>query len=373
MKLVVTISLFIFFFLFDSTAQTYSNKVVGKKKKSEIDSLKVSEYPYMLPILGEKVTQLGFDLPYSAGLSVQYLYQKSELIISNLNVGFNHGEMFNLDQIVRFNSTSATTNGINVRPDFWLFPFLNVYGILAKSSNRTNVDFGVYIPGNIEVNDENLDWSWQNIMDVQTEANFDATTSGFGFTPTVGVGGGFLALDMNWTWTDIPELEKPAKVFIFGPRLGKSFQFGKPEQNIAIWAGAFRVKMNRATSGSLLINDVLPGLDDKIQTGLEKVEENQQMVNDWWDSLLPPQQQNPVNKAKKAAADKALEVAGGALDAASRAESVQYNLDKKQKHMWNFLLGSQYQMNKHWMLRAEVGILGGRQQFIGGLQYRFGL
>ena len=41
--------------------------------------------------------------------------------------------------------------------------------------------------------------------------------------------------------------------------------------------------------------------------------------------------------------------------------------------MWNFILGTQYQLNKHFMLRGEVGFLGSRQQFIGGIQYRFGL
>jgi hypothetical protein len=41
--------------------------------------------------------------------------------------------------------------------------------------------------------------------------------------------------------------------------------------------------------------------------------------------------------------------------------------------MWNFVLGTQYQVNKHFMIRAEAGFLGSRQQIITGLQYRFGL
>jgi len=53
--------------------------------------------------------------------------------------------------------------------------------------------------------------------------------------------------------------------------------------------------------------------------------------------------------------------------------SVQYSLSKRPKDMWNFVVGSQYQINKHYMLRVEFGFLGSRKQFIGGLQYRFGL
>ena len=36
-----------------------------------------TEYNFLLPIFGKKVHALGFDLPYSAGISVNYLTQKS--------------------------------------------------------------------------------------------------------------------------------------------------------------------------------------------------------------------------------------------------------------------------------------------------------
>jgi hypothetical protein len=41
--------------------------------------------------------------------------------------------------------------------------------------------------------------------------------------------------------------------------------------------------------------------------------------------------------------------------------------------MWNLVVGSQFQLNKNWMVRAEAGFLGDRTQFIAGIQYRFGL
>ena len=53
--------------------------------------------------------------------------------------------------------------------------------------------------------------------------------------------------------------------------------------------------------------------------------------------------------------------------------TVQYSLDKRVKNMWNMVVGTQFQLNKHWMIRAEYGFLGSRSQFVGGLQYRFGL
>lgn len=355
-------------------AQNYSNKVVGKKNAAEIDSIKNTEYPYSLPIWGDKVTQKGYQLPYSAGISTQYVWQKSELIIENLSVGFNNQPMHDLDEIIRFDKALSEASVVNLRPDIWLFPFLNVYGIFAYSKPSTQVDFGIWIPDSSD--------NWKEIYSYSTKAEFNASSVGFGLTPTIGIGGGFLALDMNMAWTDVDALDKPVFTYIFGPRLGKTFKLKKPERNIAIWAGGFRVKYSSETSGSLALSELIE--DDgtessKIDDAQQKVNDSQQQIDEWWNGLTPPQQNNPVNKAKYEAANKALTAAGNILNAAGDAmntianSTVQYSLDKRLKDMWNLVLGAQFQFNKHWQLRLEYGFLGTREQFIGGLQYRFGL
>jgi len=115
-------------------AQVFTNKEVGKKNEELVDSLKKSDYPYSLPIGGDKATKAGYSLPYSAGLSVQY-FGSDLLIIDNLLVGFNNGPMYNLDGIVRFDESNAKASAITIRPDSWLFPFLNVYGIPGKAQS----------------------------------------------------------------------------------------------------------------------------------------------------------------------------------------------------------------------------------------------
>src|SRR5688572_10906502 len=85
-------------------AQVYTNKEMGKKNEALVDSLKNSEYPYLLPIWGKKVAKKGFNLPYSAGLGVNYLWQKSDLVIDNLNIGFNNGPLYDIDEIVRIHT-----------------------------------------------------------------------------------------------------------------------------------------------------------------------------------------------------------------------------------------------------------------------------
>jgi len=358
--------------ILNSYAQYTTDKVMGPKNQALADSLKKYEYPYLLPIWGKKVVAKGFNIPKSAGFSAQYLYQRSDIIIENLAVGFNHGPLYNLDQIIRFNSAVATSNGVNVRPDIWVFPFLNVYGILAKSNTSTAIDAGVWLPDSS---------GWHQITSIKTKANFNATTVGFGITPTVGIRGFFLILDMNFSWSDIDALQKPAFVSIFGPRFGKNITLKKPDRNIAMWIGGFRVKISSETSGSLNASDLFPTAEwgAKVSEGNQKLQENQQQVDAWWNGLTPAEQKNPVNAAKHDAANAALGLYGKVLDGASQVvdnasnASIQYSLEKRQKQMWNFIIGSQYQINRSFQLRAEAGIFGSRVQFIGGLQYRFNL
>jgi hypothetical protein len=138
--------------------------------------------------------------------------------------------------------------------------------------------------------------------------------------------------------------------------------------------------MDNGTSGSLNTSDLFPVQDwqQKVDTGFMKVANAQNEVNSWWNGLSALDQKNPVNIAKYNVANAALAKAGQFLTGASQAitnagsSTIQYSLDKAPKDKWNFIIGSQFQIDKRFMIRAEYGFLSGRHQFLGGLQYRFG-
>jgi hypothetical protein len=187
---------------------------------------------------------------------------------------------------------------------------------------------------------------------------------------------------MNMAWTDVSALDKSVFTYVFGPRIGKKFDFkNKPERNVNFWVGGFRLKFSSATSGSLNLSELanIDELQGRIDAGIQKVGETQVAVNDWWNGLTPIEQKNPVNIARYNTANRALTTAGNFLNEADAAlndeksATVQYSLDKRVKDMWNFIVGAQFQLNKHIMVRGEYGFLGSRNQFIGGVQYRFGL
>jgi hypothetical protein len=80
-----------------------------------------------------------------------------------------------------------------------------VYGIIANAKSKTNVDVSIWVP---RINES------EEILNIKTNPEFNTTTAGFGFTPTAGFFGGWIAFDMNLTWTDVDAQEKPVFAFV---------------------------------------------------------------------------------------------------------------------------------------------------------------
>jgi hypothetical protein len=373
MKRKYVLLVLIFGFFLDVNGQVFTNREQNPQDSLSKEDWKAKEYPFVLPILGKKAVQAGYELPYSAGISVQYFAQTSDIILENLQVGFNGGPLTDLSSLVKFDLAKARASALTFRPDVWVLPFLNVYGILGKAQASTEVKYRVDAPEDIA--------NTVPLLSGSSLVEFQTTTFGFGIMPTIGIKGAFLALDMNIAWTDVPQLDRPTRTFVFGPRLGKNFNLRKPEQSIAVWIGGFRVSLDAATDGILPLNEALDvdGLGGRIDAAENKVGNAQVRVDTWWASLSPLEQRNPLNVARHDAANRALSAAGRVLVGADMAlntaanSTVEYSLDRRPKDPWNFLTGMQYQLNKHWMVRVEAGYLSSRTQFMGGLQYRFGL
>ncbi len=85
----------------------------------------------------------------------------------------------------------------------------------------------------------------------------------------------------------------------------------------------------------------------------------------WYDGLDPVRQGIVDNSAFPELIN--------SLDNRDGDSEISYAMDKKPKQEWNFLVGGQFQLNKRWMLRSEVGIIGDRKSFLASFNYRFKL
>ncbi len=79
-------------------SQVFSNKELGQQNQDIIDSLRSADYPYLFPIWSKKATAEGFNPLYSARLGINYVCQESNIVIDNLQAGFNDGPRNNMDK-----------------------------------------------------------------------------------------------------------------------------------------------------------------------------------------------------------------------------------------------------------------------------------
>jgi opacity protein-like surface antigen len=332
------------FLLFGTTQlyAQYASTKINDKHQVYIDSLKQVKYNNLLPIWGQKVYQKGFDIPYPTGVMVNYVYAKQGLIIENMRLGL---KTDNIDlpltgvDFIEFGNNYTTASTVMVRPDIWVLPFLNVYGLFGRGNSKTEVNL-------------KFPFELQSIVEQQVNTN------GFGLTAAAGIGALWLAVDGNITWNKPELLKDPVQVKTFGLRLGQNFvNKSKPYRNFGVWAGAMSIALGSNTVGEITLNEALP------PNTWERADEIVASYYDWYD--------NTATIAQKIIADKTLGPIVDAIDGADGDAIIRYGLDKRTKQKWNGIIGAQYQHNKNWMFRSEAGIIGDRKSFLLSVNWRF--
>jgi hypothetical protein len=320
----------------------YASRKLSKAQQAYTDSLKQLEYNHIFPILGQQAYRRGFDIPYPAGLMANYIWMKQGIVIENFQLGI---QSENADipmapvDFIDFGTNTNTSYVTSFRPDLWILPFLNVYGLFGYGSSTTEVNLVKPV----------------NLNSVVTQ---NLSMAGFGVMGAFGLGPLFMSIDANWTWTKPELLEDPVLANVLGIRVGKSFVFKHhPQRNIAIWVGGMRARMSSATVGAIQMKDAIP------QETWDRVDEIVDEYHTWYDGLGPIQKEIVDNSAFPALID--------ALDNADGNTVIHYGMDKRPEQEWNMVVGGQFQLNKHWQFRTEGGIVGDRKSFLLSANYRF--
>lgn len=320
----------------------YASTKIKDIHQAYTDSLKQVKYDNVFPIWGQKAYQKGFDIPYPTGVMVNYFYVKQGLTIDNMRLGILTD---NLDvpltgvDFIEFGDNTSTARTLMFRPDIWILPFLNIYGLFGTGTSTTEVNI-------------KFPFELKSIVDQQVR------TTGFGLTAAGGLGPVWLALDGNITWTKPELLDKPVKVNTFGIRLGHNFiSEKKPDRNLGVWIGAMSVKLGANTTGEVALKDALPS------ETWERADQIVETYNDWYD--------NTATIPQRLIADEILTPLVDRIDAADGDAIIRYGLDKSVAQQWNGIIGLQYQPNKNWMFRTEGGIIGDRKSILLSINWRF--
>jgi len=332
--------LFILFFTLSLVSEKTYAQGIGKSDnpayKKYYDSLKKMDYPYMFPLLGKKAYKKGYDLPFAWGISGIYFTQRQEININRTLIGVNGSGKADLSSFINFGPTIATTNAYTVRPDLWILPFLNIYGILGGGTTETEVNLLAPIG-------------------LQTTQRFAVSSFGLGATLAGAVGPIWLAWDNNYNFADIDVIVEPVPAFNSSFRVGHTLMNpSKATNSLSVWVGVFYQSIQNDTKGSIPLQDIFPNVGDGAVVG---------NLRDWAETL-PPAQRIVVNQIISK-----LEEAGNGADISK--STIDYELEKEVAAPFNMILGAQYQFNKHWILRTELGVFGKRSQFLLNLNYRF--
>jgi hypothetical protein len=282
---------------------------IGEDEKPSQTQKAVEPITRVLPIWGEKVRAMGYDLPLPFGAGINFVYMDQGLDIRNLKIGF--GSADREVERLTFSDASAKDKAVTARLDFWLLPFANIYGIIGYIDGETELD--VNLPA-ITVNVPGI--GPVPILDPATlnfDIDYNGTTYGGGITLAGGYKDFFGSLDANYTYTDINLVNGDIKTLTISPRLGVLVDPAIIKGSFAFWIGAMYMDYKQTVTDSV---------------NLKKL-----------DSRLP-------------------------------AVDLDFEIDIKNEEHWNFLMGSQWEITKRWQITVEGGV-GNRRQIVLGSSFRF--
>ena len=288
---------------------------------------------HTFPIWGDEARARGYDIPLPFGINLNYMNMRQNISVdsisfSGLALG-NHpipGDMFNIDA----GHTREQSKTETLRLDMWVFPFLNVYGLVGHSrgSSVSNVSVdadpsrytGVdrVIAGAVHRLYEN-----GSLQDIDFTLDFKGTTWGTGMTLAGGYGNWFGLVDTNYTRTSFNILDGSISALTVSPRVGYRFNLQGPwgPSHLGVWLGSMYQDVQQEFNGSIA-------------------------------DLNMPASLQPL------------------IDAVNQSGNGRFSVKQRLTSPWNMLVGTQYEIMPHFNLLTEIGFNERNSFFIAG-EYRF--
>lgn len=331
------------------------------------------EWPYSMPIWGKKAAERGYKIQLPYGLNVNYVYNRMDLEIFQFDMSIGNDPNSNINKLIDeyineenlgFTNTIGKTNGMNLRADVWVFPFLNVYGIYANSTGNTEVS----LQPTWYDQDGNLVLS---LGEVTSRVDFDANTFGFGSTVVGKIYDNyFFSVDGNLSWSYSELLDDPAQLMVVSARVGDRIQLGK-ESFLAVYVGGmYRGFVDqRGNFGQIGIQEALPNLGSELLPAIdERISDNNEKISQLDPNKPLEQKQIEILQRKNQILREIETSVEGIL-----GSNVNYNIQKDIINNWSVQFGFNLEINQSLTIRGEFGKGNGNDFVLTGVQYRFGL
>lgn len=313
------------------------------------------DYPYFLPIWGKELTKrnIKFQLPF--GVNTNYVFNRMVLEMTDFSLDINGIPVEGINEdTLGFQEIIAKTSGLNARADVWILPFLNFYGIYAENNGSTQVSMNPFDSGLIELD----------------EVDFRSSTWGVGTTFVYGWRNVFVSSDVNYTSSGSNILEDRVGFLVASVRVGKRVDFSN-DMALAVYVGGMYRDFvgHEANNGNVMLAEYFPDLKDGILERIDnKVTSNEGKIAD------PdyPYNADDLTKLELRTRNLGLNAISAKIENAPPGQ-VNYSLKKDIVQAWSLQVGLNFEFDKHWMVRGELGYSSGQTFLMTGLQYRFGL
>ena len=184
----------------------------------------------MFPLWKSLAQDKDMPSPFGFGVNVYYqdqlfTFKESKLIIPGFPVT---GSIPN-DVKVKNKITE-----INLKADLWIFPFLNIFGILGSIDGRTKVDY--------------------ELMNEKIVIDYEGIVYGSGITLVGGVKNFFGTLTGTFSQTKLKESQSAAKALVVTPKLGITGQGLQMIKNWSFWIGAMYQQAEENHKGNITVS-----------------------------------------------------------------------------------------------------------------------
>lgn len=148
-----------------------------------------TEKHHRLPFLADEARKRGIELPRTYGVGLVYYHLERAIEVSDVRVGRNGADPQSVSQFADLGSDSRVDN-VNVKADFWILPFLNLYAIVGHIWNKSDTHLDVALPAL-------LPGGAPREFSLTVPTTLEGNVGGLGMTLAGGYGPFFFAYDIN--------------------------------------------------------------------------------------------------------------------------------------------------------------------------------
>ncbi len=214
-----------------------------------------------LPFFNKSLKKNNFTSPKPFGIAFSSMIYQQEYISKNLRI---KGEtVTGIEVFARGDSVSQQTTAGElkgyIKPNIWLFPFLNVYGIFGFTTGEIRHDLfidGIIIEDLPGIGDYYIDTTFI----LNDEIRYNGQTFGFGTTLSFGIYPYAFLLDYHYTVTSPSDLEGKMHNHFLSPKFGYYISTKNKNLKIMAWLGAMYFMNDQSFTGEITVEEIAPEL-----------------------------------------------------------------------------------------------------------------